>query len=72
MKNISIHRELNTDQIYIYIIIIFLKTYKKKTFVKEGNKKSQKISVKNILPLNHKFPKVLNSLIPRYIDQIHN
>ena len=71
MKNISIHRELNTDQIYIYYHYFF-KNLQKKTFVKEGNKKSQKISVKNILPLNHKFPKVLNSLIPRYIDQIHN
>ena len=68
MKIVSLHRELNTDQIYVYYSYC-LKIYKKKkkTLKKENilRKNCQKVNTKNIfmnfeiLRLNyyHKFPK---------------
>ena len=43
MKIISIDREFNTDQNYIYIIIIAFKTYNKK-LLKKGNIFQKKLS----------------------------
>ena len=77
MKIVSIDRELNTDQIYIYIIIalkIYNKNYKKRGIFCRKKKNYQKNNTKNVfmnfeIPLSTtSFPKALVLL---FTDILH-